>query len=90
MAAGSIIKYMFADDEGKWHRGKVLALNADGVTADVMFDDGEPFHRLPVWGDLHGGRLKIVSGGVVVDRAVHGLQRTLLPSVKADINALIC
>ena len=91
VAAGAVFEYMFGDRDGQWFKGTVQAMNADGMTADVVFDDGDPYHNLPVWGDLLGGRIKVISGGVPIEvPSTTAPQRHLLPAVRASIQEAIC
>ena len=89
--AGTEFEYMFADRPGQWFLGKVRGINEDGTTADVLFNDGDEFLNLPVFGALHGARLRIVSGGALVPGAHEpSPQRRLLPATKEEIQARVC
>ena len=60
--------------------------------ADAVIDEVGPYHNLPVWGELHGARMKIISGGIPIDAGANPTcpQRTMKAAVKADINAYVC
>ena len=90
-SAGAKIEYMFADRPGTWFKGKVRHMNADGLTAYVDFDDGDHWTQLIVWGDLQGGRIKIVEGGVpVATLSTTAPQRRLSAAVRDLIQHAIC
>ena len=90
-SAGARIKYMFADRPGTWFEGKVRHMNADGLTAWVDFKDGDHWTQLIVWGDLQGGRIKIVEGGVpVATLSRTAPQRRLSTAVRDLIQHAIC
>jgi hypothetical protein len=90
-AAGAAFEYMFVDEPGKWYKGTIEEMNGDGVTAKATFDDGNPYTNLPVWGNLNGGRIKILDGGEHISLpSMTAPQRRLSPAARDIIQSTIC
>ena len=82
---------MFVDEPGKWYKGTIEEMNGDGVTAKATFDDGNPYTNLPVWGNLNGGRIKILDGGEHISLpSMTAPQRRLSPAARDIIQSTIC
>ena len=62
---GTVICYMFKDAAPQWSRGVVQKMQENGM-ADVMFDDGDAFHNLPVsnsdLAESGGNKIRFISG----------------------------
>lgn len=90
-AAGARFEYMFENKAGVWYKGTITEMNNDGATAKAKFDDGDDFQDLLVWGDLKGGRIKILEGGEHVELpSTTAPQRRLSPAARATIQQTIC
>ena len=77
--------------DGTWFEGKVRHMNGGGLAAYVDFKDGDHWTHLIVWGDLQGGRIKIVEGGVpVATLPTTAPQRRLSTAVRDLIQHAIC
>ena len=90
-AAGARFEYMFENKPGVWYKGTITEMNNDGATAKAKFDDGDDSQDLLVWGDLKGGRIKILEGGEHAQLpSTTALQRRLPPAARATIQQTIC
>ena len=90
-AAGARFEYMFENKPGVWYKGTITEMNNDGATAKAKFDDGDDFQDLLVWGNLKGGRIKILEGGQHVELpSMTAPQRRLSPAARATIQRAIC
>ena len=82
------------EGEGEDEGGEGLLVRTGAGAADPLVGRmvSKRFQlNLPVFGALHGARLRIVSGGALVPGAHEpSPQRRLLPATKEEIQARVC